>query len=54
MHHGFDRAQLTAALRRLGLKSITVDTVHTIMKTDGQGEKQPYPVFLLTAVKDRT
>jgi len=39
MHHGFDRAQLTAALRRLGLKSITVDTVHTIMKTDGQGEK---------------
>jgi len=54
MHHGFDRAQLTAALRRLGLKAITVDTVHTIMKTDGQGEKQPYPVFLLTAVKDRT
>ena len=53
-HHGFDRTQLAAALRRLGLGAIESSTVHTVMKENAAGEKQPFPVFLLTAHKDRT
>jgi len=54
MHHGFDRAQLAAALRGLGLGAVEAATVHTMMKTVGPGEQRPFTVFLLTAHKDRT
>ena len=54
MHHGFDRTKLAATLRRLGLAGIEADTVHTVMKSTGQGEERPYTVFLLTAIKGRT
>ena len=54
MHHGFDRVHLAGVLRRLGLGTIESSTVHTIMKENAAGAKQPFPVFLLTAVMDRT
>lgn len=52
MHHGFNREKLAGDLERLGLSSIQVSTVHTILKKNSQGDEKAYPVFLMTAIKE--
>jgi 2-polyprenyl-3-methyl-5-hydroxy-6-metoxy-1,4-benzoquinol methylase len=52
MHHGFNREKLAGYLERLGLSSIQVSTVHTILKKNSQGGERAYPVFLMTAIKE--
>jgi 2-polyprenyl-3-methyl-5-hydroxy-6-metoxy-1,4-benzoquinol methylase len=53
MHHGFDRDGLADTLRRLGCGVIQARTVHIVVKPNAAGVEQPYPVFLLTATKER-
>jgi hypothetical protein len=53
MHHGLNREKLTGNLKRLGFSSIHVNTVHTIRRKNSQGDEKPYPVFLLTALKEK-
>ena len=50
-HNGFDRDDLTDVLNRLGFSSVHFQTIHTLFKPTQHGEKRPFPVFLLTAVK---
>ena len=51
VHHGFSRDKLAEKLERLGFTDIQSDTVHTIRRRNNAGEERPYPVFLMTAVK---
>ncbi len=51
-HHGFNREILAGDLERIGFSSIHVSTVHTILRPNSQGEERPFPVFLMTAVKE--
>lgn len=51
MHHGFSRDKLAEKLERFGFTEIQTDTVHTIRRRSNAGEERPYPVFLMTAVK---
>jgi ubiquinone/menaquinone biosynthesis C-methylase UbiE len=48
VHHGFDRAALTAKAERAGFTDIRFDTVFEIVKETETGSRA-YPVFLLTA-----
>jgi len=43
-HHGFDRAELTAALERAGLRSVRFTDCHTMHRDDAA-----YPIFLAVA-----
>ncbi len=43
-HHGFDRDDLAARLKRHGFEDIRFTTAHTVNREDGD-----YPVFLVTA-----
>ena len=53
MHNGFNRKELARNLERLGFSAVHVNTVHTIRRKNSQGDEKPYPVFLLTALKDK-
>jgi tRNA (cmo5U34)-methyltransferase len=53
IHHGFNREKLSGDLERIGFSSVQVSTVHTILKKSGQGRERPYPVFFMTAVKEK-
>jgi len=53
MHHGFNRKKLAGDLERLGFYSIQVSTVHTILRKNSQGDERPFPVFLMTAMKEK-
>lgn len=53
MHHGFNREKLAEDLEKLGFSTIQAATVHTIHRKDSQGKEKPFPVFLITAVKER-
>ena len=53
MHHGFSRDKLAGILAGLGFSGIQISTVHTIRRKNSQGDERPYPVFLMTAVKDK-
>lgn len=48
VHHGFDRATLTAQAEQAGFADIRFDTVFEIVKETESGSRA-YPVFLLTA-----
>ena len=50
-HNGFNRKDLTQDLRNLGMKGVSFQTIHTIVKKDISGKKQPFTVFLMTAQK---
>lgn len=45
-HHGFDRAELTAQLERVGFTAVTISDCTTIVK-----QEIPYSVFLATAAR---
>jgi len=53
MHHGFNRKKLAGDLEKLGLSSIQVSTVHTILKKTTRGDERSYPVFLMIAMKEK-
>jgi tRNA (cmo5U34)-methyltransferase len=53
IHHGFNRNKLAGDLERLGFVSVQASTVHTILRKSSQGDERPYPVFLLTAMKEK-
>lgn len=48
-HHGFDRAELTSQLSRIGFHQIRDVTAHTIRRPIETGEQRDFPVFLITA-----
>jgi len=51
VHHGFDRAELTALLNAAGLQVTSFETIYTFNKTNRAGATAAYPVFLVTAAK---
>lgn len=51
-HHGFDRNALRNTLERLDFTDIHDSTVHRITKTDQNGTKRHYSVFLLSCRKN--
>jgi predicted TPR repeat methyltransferase len=53
MHHGFNREKLADNLKRLGFHSVKTSTVHIIRRKDSQGGERPFPVFFMTATKER-
>ncbi len=53
MHHGFNRKKLAGDLERLGFSSIRASTVHTIRRKNSQGDERPFPVFFMTAMKEK-
>ncbi len=53
MHHGFNREKLAGDLEKLGFFDIQASTVDTIRRKNSQGEERPYPVFLMTALKEK-
>jgi ubiquinone/menaquinone biosynthesis C-methylase UbiE len=50
VHHGFDRAALTALVQAAGFTTIRFQTVFDIVKQQETGERA-YPVFLMTAAR---
>ena len=50
-HNGFSRKKLTQDLENFGMKNISFQTVHTIVKKNIDGKKQPFTIFLMTAQK---
>jgi hypothetical protein len=53
MHHGFNRRKLAGDLEMLGFSSVQASTVHMIRKKNSQGNESPFPVFLMTAIKEK-
>lgn len=53
VHHGFDRAELAAQLKEAGLRVISFETIYTFDKINRSGVSASYPVFLVTAEKEK-
>lgn len=51
-HNGFNREELTQQLKQLGMDTISFQTVHTIIRTNEEGQETPFTVFLMTAHKE--
>jgi ubiquinone/menaquinone biosynthesis C-methylase UbiE len=50
-HLGFDVEQLADKLKTIGYRHLQHQRCYTIEKTDEEGNKSEYPIFLLTASK---
>jgi len=50
-HLGFDVEQLAGKLKAIGYRNLQHQKCYTIEKTDEEGNKSEYPIFLLTASK---
>ena len=50
-HHGFDVEHLSGKLKAIGFANIEHQQCYSIDKTDEEGNKTEYPIFLLTASK---
>jgi tRNA (cmo5U34)-methyltransferase len=50
-HHGFDVEPLSGKLKAIGFTNIEHQQCYSIEKTDEDGNKTEYPIFLLTASK---
>ncbi len=53
VHHGFDRKELAALLNGAGLQVTSFETIYTFNKTNRAGIIASYPVFLVTATKNK-
>jgi len=53
VHHGFDREALTARLIAAGLQVTSFETIYTMEKVNRLGKKAAYPIFLVTATKEK-
>lgn len=51
-HNGFNREDLAHQLQQLGMGTLSCQTVHTILRTDKEGNEHPFTVFLMTAHKE--
>ena len=51
MHHGFNPQDLVKTVTALGLTQVSVQEVHSIIKTSDAGIERAYPVFLLSGKK---
>ena len=50
-HHGFDVEHLAGKLKAIGFTNIEHQQCYSIEKTNEEGNKTEYPIFLLTASK---
>jgi ubiquinone/menaquinone biosynthesis C-methylase UbiE len=54
VHHGFEREKLAAMLEASGLQKAIFQTAYQFEKENREGKKVVYPVFLVTAIKEKT
>ncbi len=54
VHHGFEREELAAMLEAAGLQKTMFQTAYQFEKENREGKRVVYPVFLVTAIKEKS